>query len=257
MELEISKVQQRAMQGRQVRYVDIKAGQLRAEDVGEGDKVEKFIRGYAILWGSIAKPYRGWPDYKEVIARDALDGVDLSDCRLLVNHDMNLVLGRAGKNLTLTIDDIGLYVEAKVHSGVQFAKDYYNLLKAEFIDGMSFAFSIDKWAYDKDADVYRITKIGDVWEVSLVTFPAYEETVAIAREKRAAMGLEPAASENASNGNERGAGATPAGMGLEPGQERAKEIPQAQAKPDPADAQERAKLWAELEALIGGKGNNA
>lgn len=246
--------QERALkiQGKQVRY--IKADQMRA--IEEDGK--KFLRGYALLFNEQAKPYRGWDDLEE-IAPEALEGLDLSDMRALVNHNPDLLLGRVGKNARFEVDSAGLFVEVELHQGVQFAKDYYQLIKAGIMDGMSFAFVIDKFEYDPQKNLLRVTKISDLWEVSFVTFPAYEQTVAIAREQqKAVVGPEPApVATPETDTRETNEAEPPADMGPEPGQETRQEEQANEPEPTPVDAQERSKVLAALELAIGGKPNNA
>lgn len=239
--MELTEIQKRALDGKQLRFINTKAGQLRAEEV-EG---EKFIRGYALLWDVVAQPYRDWPDYKEMLAKGALDGVDMSDSRFLVNHNRDLVMGRASKNVRFQIDETGLFVEVKVHNGIQLCKDYYALVKAEFIDGMSFAFLIDKWEYDEATGVFKITKIKDMWEVSVVTFPAYPETVAVAREQMVLNAPDPEQKPK----EEKREVEPQADMSLAP-------APAVEPTPEPAppdvDAQRTAELYAKLEKALGG-----
>lgn len=240
-------VREKALRGRQVRY--IKADQMRA--VEEDGK--KFLRGYALLFNEQAKPYRGWDDLEE-IAPEALEGLDLSDMRALVNHNCDLLLGRVGKNARFEVDASGLFVEVELHQGVQFAKDYYQLIKAGIMDGMSFAFMIEKYEYDTKKNLCRITKISDLWEVSFVTFPAYEQTVAIAREtQKAGMGLGPAPKAEPETDTRETEAAPPAAMGLEPGQEERKAEEPAKEELNPADVQARAEYLAALEHALGGK----
>lgn len=242
-------VREKVLQGRQIRY--IKADQMRAVE----EEGKKFLRGYALLFNEQTKPYRGWDELEE-IAPEALEGLDLSDMRALVNHNCDLLLGRVGKNARFEIDDAGLFVEVELHQGVQFAKDYYQLIKAGIMDGMSFAFMIEKYEYDTKKNLLRITKISDLWEVSFVTFPAYEQTVAIAREtQKAGMGLEPAPKAEPDADTRETEEDTPpaADMGLEPGQQERQEEQVPEPTPTPADAQELARFKAELDALLGGK----
>ena len=166
-------------------------------------------------------------------------------------------MGREGRNARHDIEDGAMFVETEVHSGVQYQKDYYQLVKAGIMDGMSFAFVIadDGLEYIPERDVYRITKISDLWEVSFVTFPAYEQTVAIAREQqKPVMGLEPAAKAEPETDTRTNEEAAPsADMGLEPGQEeRTAEEPAKTPEPAPVDAQERGRIMLALELAIGG-----
>jgi len=240
----------RQLKGKQVRNQS--NSQLRAEEA-EGKKV---IRGYALLFNSPTKPFRNI-NYTEQISPKALDGLDLSQIRLLVNHNVDLTLGKAGVNMRAEVDDTGLFVEAELHAGVQMHKDYYSLLRAGIIDGMSFAFAVDMddLQYDRDKDVYTITRIADLWEASIVTFPAYEDTVAIARAEEMPEPSAPVLEPEQSIPEE--APADIPEVGPEPVAEVAAEAEPATERALDADVQKRAALLAEIETLIGGHKANA
>lgn len=224
-----------------LRFLDV---QLRAEEV-EG---KKFIRGYPILYNVPAQPWRN-TEWTETIAPEALVDIDFSDCRFLVNHNPDLVLGRTGLNMRIEKDDLGAFAETEIHSGVQYQKDYYQLAKSGLIDGMSFAFMYDKSEIDYEKKTERITHITDIWEVSLVTFPAYPHTVAIAQERMVRYAPAP---EHDEKPEERATAEQPVVVGPEPGpEERAVEEPSPDSAPD-ADVQKRAELWERLDKAIGG-----
>jgi phage head maturation protease len=64
------------------------------------------------------------------------------------------------------------------------AKSLYSAVKRGDMDGMSFMFRIDgeQWIdLDKDVPTRRITSISVVHEVSVVNFPAYQQTSVNAR----------------------------------------------------------------------------
>lgn len=246
----LEKEQMRQLKGKQVR--NLSNSQLRAEEA-EGKKV---IRGYALTFNSPTKPFRGM-QYTEQIGPHALDGLDLSGIRLLVNHNVDLTLGKVGVNMRAEVDPIGLFVEAELHAGVQMHKDYYNLLRAGIIDGMSFAFAVDvdDLEYDRDKDIYTITRIADLWEASIVTFPAYEDTVAIARAEELPELNAPAVEPEQSIPE-----AAPADIpevGPVPVVEEEAEAEPATERALDADVQKRAALLAEIENLIGGHKANA
>ncbi|MCX4186762.1 HK97 family phage prohead protease [Methylophaga sp. OBS4] len=71
-------------------------------------------------------------------------------------------------------DDTGLYVEGRLLIGtVQKAKEAYELLKEKVISGMSIGFETIGEEWDKDNRLRRLTKL-NLWEGSIVTFPANE-----------------------------------------------------------------------------------
>ncbi|RED54790.1 HK97 family phage prohead protease [Cohnella lupini] len=163
---------------RKLRYDDDK-GRFRAiEEEVDGSKVRR-LRGYPILFGVLGRPWRG-SDWVEKVDKDALAGVDFSKLVILLNHETTWVLGRYGKNLTATVDETGLFVEVTL--GNTWIDDYvFDRVEKELIDGMSFWFDNNAIiASDWTNKIDVVVKINEVYEVSLVTFPAYDETVVIA-----------------------------------------------------------------------------
>lgn len=68
-------------------------------------------------------------------------------------------------------DDKGLYLKGQLATDVRKGQEAYSLLKMGAISGMSIGFVSKEWSYEKDSDIRTLTQI-DLWEVSLVTFPA-------------------------------------------------------------------------------------
>lgn len=129
--------------------------------------------------------------FTEVIAPGALDGTNLKDVRLLVNHDVkSLPVARSRNNngnstMTLTVDEKGLAIRATLDTENNTdARALYSAIKRGDISGMSFMFSVDgaEWeGLDTDHPTRTITHIAEVLEVSAVTFPAYDATEIQAR----------------------------------------------------------------------------
>lgn len=146
------------------------------------------IEGQPIVFGS--RTNLGYFD--EIIEPRALDGADLSDVRLCLNHDTSYVYARSRRNnpnstMRLNVVDTGLRIEADLAINESpKARDYYSAVQRSDIDKMSFMFSIDEedWEnLESDHPTRHIKKIGSVVEVSAVTFPAYESTEINARSK--------------------------------------------------------------------------
>jgi hypothetical protein len=68
-------------------------------------------------------------------------------------------------------DDKGLRVVGKLALDTVRGKESHALLKMGALNGLSIGFMSKQWAYDRESDVRTLTEI-DLWEVSLVTFPA-------------------------------------------------------------------------------------
>ena len=157
---------------KEIRKLDI---QFRAEE--QDDKME--IKGYAVVFNS-PETY----GYTEVIDSRALDNADMSDVVLRYNHnDSFMVLARTrNKSLNLNVDEKGLMIDATLQNDITEHRNIFNAIKSGLIDKQSFAFTIDEDEYDYDTDTRTITKIGKVYDVSVVDQPFYNATdVSIAR----------------------------------------------------------------------------
>ena len=73
-------------------------------------------------------------------------------------------------------DEHGLYGEGRLLvNDVARAKEIHALLLAGAIDGLSIGYRLNKWAYNEVDDVLELLEI-DLKEISIVTFPANEES---------------------------------------------------------------------------------
>lgn len=147
------------------------------------------IRGYAILFNN---PTQIWDrengHYEEIVTPTALKNTDLSDVYLLGGHNPDNLLGRAGKNLRLEVDDTGLFFECELPN-TQLARDYYNLTEGGILDGTSFAFNTTNEVRSGKRTVTDITNLS---EITLTPFPAYfEASVVAARSKQEEPKQEP------------------------------------------------------------------
>lgn len=160
----------------------------------EGETVNRLV-GTPIVFGSRTTLCQDWNgnNIDEIIESTALEDADLSDVRFLVNHDTSqlplarYVQGAENNTMTLSIDSNGvnIVVDLDVENS-QRAKDLYSAVKRGDVTGMSFMFDVSEWAEEHEKDgtrLNRVTKISKVYEVSAVTFPAYEDTSIEARSK--------------------------------------------------------------------------
>ena len=162
------------MKEKEIRKLDI---QFRAEKT-EDEKME--IKGYAAVFDS-PETY----DYTEVIAPTAFDEADMSDVVLRYNNnDSFMVLARTrNKSLQLNVDEKGLFMNATLQDDITEHRDIFNAIKSELIDKQSFAFTVEEDEYDYDTDTRTITRIGKLFDVSVVDQPFYNSTdVSIARD---------------------------------------------------------------------------
>ena len=164
---------------KEIRKLDL---QFRAEET-EDNKME--IKGYAAVFNS-PETY----DYTEVISDKAFEETDMSDVVLRYNHnDSFMVLARTrNKSLELSVDEKGLYMDARLQDDITEHRNIFNAIKSGLIDKQSFAFTIDEYDYDNDTDTMTITKIGKLYDVSVVDQPFYNATdVSIARNQNNEM----------------------------------------------------------------------
>lgn len=144
---------------------------------------EGIIEGYAIIFNQKSKKLG---NFYEVIDAHALDNVDLSAVKCLLDHDTSKVLGSAkNKTLNLSINDKGLRFKVNIPD-TTYAKDLYTLVDRGDIDGCSFGFNVN----EKDRSAQTVTKMSDgnylrkvnkiekLTEISIVSIPAYDSTVA-------------------------------------------------------------------------------
>ena len=161
--------------------------EVRAEE----DERGKVITGRPIVYNS--RTDLGFFD--EVIDSGALDRTDLTDVRLLVNHDTRRIpVARSRRNngsstMQLAVDAFGLTIRASLDAeNNPEAAALYSAVKRGDISGMSFMFSVDGESWENlesDHPTRHVTNIGSVVEVSAVTFPAYQATEINARSKEA------------------------------------------------------------------------
>lgn len=126
--------------------------------------------------------------YIEIIKRGALDGADLSDVRLLYNHDANkLPLARTPRTMELKTDAAGLTFEATLPETEE-ARAVHIAVGRGDLSGASFAFTVPEGgdSYDPQTNTRTITKIKKVYEFSICPFPAYPQTSVEARSAQAA-----------------------------------------------------------------------
>ena len=156
------------------------------------------LRGHAAVFNSTSDDLGGFKELLEPGSfRAALRGTP--DVKLLKNHDHNLVLARTtahidGKpSLELREDKSGLHVWAIIRPR-SWVDDFVGEMQDGLYDQMSFAFDIreggDDWAVADDGTVVRTIRqdgIANLYDVSVVTYPAYQATDVAARELRNAV----------------------------------------------------------------------
>lgn len=150
--------------------------EMRSEQSEGGKQV---LSGYALKFNKRSENLGG---FVEIITPGALKNADMSDVRALIDHNPGQILGRTkAGTLKLAVDEVGLRFEVEL-PGTQYANDLYQNVQLRNITQCSFGFLLapkgDSFEYDKEAGVYlrRLNNISRLTDVSVVTYPAYQDT---------------------------------------------------------------------------------
>lgn len=146
-----------------------------------------FIECYFAVFDS---DYELWKGATESIAPGTFSETLVNDdIRALIDHDTRLVLGRTKSGtLELREDSKGLWGRIKINRNDSDAMNLYERVKRGDVDQCSFGFEIldqecTEWMEGGTWKHHWTIKKVNLYEVSIVTFPAYEETSASARKK--------------------------------------------------------------------------
>lgn len=149
------------------------------ETIKAVDDEQMIVEGYALRFNTLSNDLGG---FVETISPEALKEADLSDVRCLIDHDSSKVLGRTvSETLELNVDDEGLYFRCQLPD-TTYANNLYTSIKRKDINQCSFGFILDEDGdsfekRDSDGLFKRtIRKIKSLFDVSIVTYPAYNDT---------------------------------------------------------------------------------
>lgn len=151
----------------------------RAEEDGR-----MIIEGYFAVFDSV---YQIWSDMSESIRQGAFKNtIAADDIRALINHDTTLVLGRnTAGTLELREDERGLWGRIEINPNDSDAVNAYARVSRGDVSQCSIGFDIIRETSEvrTDGSVHWTIEEAKLWEVSICTFPAYEETNVTARAK--------------------------------------------------------------------------
>lgn len=154
---------------------------LRAEE--QSNENEMRVSGYALKFDEPTMINSWGGAFEERIDKNALKDADLSNVVLNLNHNMDKTLARTkNESLDLEVDDIGLKINGNIINTTE-GKDAYEMVVSGLIDQMSFQAEIieDEWEESDGVSKRIIKKLGRFFDVSAVTFPAYENTEILAQ----------------------------------------------------------------------------
>ena len=174
----------------EMRVLQLRSGEFKTREDGE----EMVIEGYFAVFNS---NYEMWEGVSESIAPGAFTSSIGGDIRGLTNHDTTLVLGRTkAHTLELKEDTHGLWGHITINPKDSDAVNTYERVKRGDVDQCSIGFMIrsEETDFRDDGSIHWTITDVELFEVSVCTFPAYEETGVSARH-RAADELKKRASE--------------------------------------------------------------
>lgn len=151
---------------------------IEARQEGDGN----LLIGYAAVFDSPSEPM----PFVEYVRRGAFAKTlnDGADVRLLIDHEGVPLARTKSGTLMLEEDDRGLRVEASLDPMNPDAQRVISAMKRGDISQMSFAFRTIKDEFNTDRSVRELKEV-QLYDVSVVTFPAYEETIAEIRSGQA------------------------------------------------------------------------
>lgn len=146
----------------------------------DSEKTAPVFRGHAAVFDVQSEDLGG---FTESISRGAFKRALQAgqDTVALFNHNQDYVLGRTTNGtLSLVEDPRGLAAQFEAPD-TQYARDIRELVRRQDVNQMSFAFTVarDDWQEREDGSIHRrVLEVDRLYDVSLVTTPAYPQTSA-------------------------------------------------------------------------------
>lgn len=180
--------------------------QKRSSDAADAEPKEYVMRGYAALFNVEAD--LGYA--KEVIMPGAFDECMANDVRCLQDHLSHMVLGRGnnkpaafgnGQTMRFGVDSTGLWYECILDPEITFHSDLIRSIGRNDINQSSFGFIVKEQSWIQTdqgkPNIRRILKVRELFDLSPVTYPAYEDTTvgmrSLTRFKSESIGADEAA----------------------------------------------------------------
>jgi len=134
----------------------------------------KTLVGYAAVFDSPSEPLP-WTEFvrRGAFAKTIKDGADV---RLLIDHEGVPLARTKSGTLRLSEDDTGLRIEASLDDANPDAAKLLSAMRRGDISQMSFAFETVKDAWSDDRRTRELKEVR-LYDVSVVTYPAYEQTM--------------------------------------------------------------------------------
>lgn len=141
-----------------------------ADDLEENKQY--IVEGYA----STFDPYTLWTtedgvEIKEQISPDAFEETDVSDVVFRIDHEGPVFARTSNGLISLEVDEHGLKTRIDL-SKTEKARGIFEDIEAGMYPQMSFAFTVEREAWDRETHTRHVEKIGKLYDVSAVSFPA-------------------------------------------------------------------------------------
>ena len=141
-----------------------------ADDLEENKQY--IVEGYA----STFEPYTLWTtedgvEIKEQIEPDAFAETDFSDVVFRIDHEGPVFARTSNGLVSLDVDEHGLKTRIDL-SKTEKARGIFEDIEAGMYPQMSFAFTVEREAWDRETHTRHVEKIGKLYDVSAVSFPA-------------------------------------------------------------------------------------
>lgn len=166
---------------------EVRSCEIRASESADNSDA-LIINGVPIVFETPTTIKSELGEYTEIIKRGALDNCDMSDSRLLYNHDLSrLPYAKTPKTMKFNIEKDGLHMSATL-PGTEEGRALYEAIQRGDLSGMSFGFRVPPGgdSYDAKNNIRTINQIDKLYEVSVTPFPCYQDT-SVSTEARDAM----------------------------------------------------------------------
>lgn len=145
----------------------------------EGQKL--WVEGYAVVFNRETVLFEmDGNEYKEEISPDAFADTRMDDVIFNYNHQGKVMARTRNHTLTLSVDDKGLFIRARL-DGTKEGRELYEEIQGGYVDRMSFQFTVAEESYDREARKWTIRRVKRLYDVSAVSIPAYDDTSISAR----------------------------------------------------------------------------
>ena len=164
---------------------DTRAEKTLQEIRTRGENNEPIIEGYFVVFDGVYNIAEG---ITESVDRNAFNETIGGDIRILVDHDTRLVLGRTGAGTAqVRVDERGVWGHVEINPNDSDAVNAHARVERGDVTQGSFGFDIleEDTEYLEDGSVHFTIKKVELYELSVVTFPAYGDTSISARKKQA------------------------------------------------------------------------